>query len=116
MKVIQVPMGEELLKAMNRKAKVPRSSRAAVIRKACEEYIRKLEEEELDRQYIEGYRRKPEDPIWGKTGSQLAAEVWPQEDSEEWDEKGRGMVGQRRQTRRSKTGRSIEPQRRLRNS
>jgi hypothetical protein len=85
MKVIQVPMDNKLLREMNREAKASRSSRAAVIRKACEEYIRGLEDEELDRQYIEGYRRKPEDPVWGKIGSQLADKVWPQE---RWDEKG----------------------------
>lgn len=84
MKVIQVPMDEKLLREMNRKAKASRSTRAAVIRKACEEYIRRLEEEELERRYIEGYRRKPEDPAWGEAGIKLAAEVWPQE---VWDEK-----------------------------
>jgi len=85
MKVIQVPMDDKLLREMNRKAKASKSTRAAVIRKACEEYIRRLEEEELDRQYIEGYRRKPEDPVWGRIGSHLASEVWPRE---KWDEKG----------------------------
>lgn len=79
MKVIQVPMDDKLLREMNRKAKAFRSSRAALIRKACEEFIRKLEEEELDRQYVQGYLRKPEDPAWGKIGSRLAAEVWPWE-------------------------------------
>ena len=79
MKVIQVSMDEKLLREMNRKAKASRSSRAAVIRKACEEYIRRLEEEELERQYVEGYRKKPEDPVWGEIGSKLAAEVWPRE-------------------------------------
>lgn len=87
MKVIQVPMDDKLLREMNRKAKASRSSRAALIRKACEEFIRKLEEEELERQYVEGYRRKPENPAWGKIGSRLAAEVWPREDWTEWDEK-----------------------------
>jgi hypothetical protein len=88
MKIIQVPMDDKLLREMNRKAKASRSSRAALIRKACEEFIRRLEEEELDRQYVEGYRRKPEDPIWGEIGSKLATEVWPREDWKEWDEKG----------------------------
>lgn len=83
MKVIQVPMGEKLLGAMNRKAKARRSTRAALIRAACEEYLRRLEEEELDRRYVEGYRRKPENPALGKAGAKLAAEVWSKED---WDE------------------------------
>jgi hypothetical protein len=83
MKVIQVPMDNKLLREMNLEAKASRSSRATVIRKACEEYIRRLENEELDRQYIEGYHRKPEDPVWGEIGEMMAGEVWPQE---EWDE------------------------------
>jgi hypothetical protein len=85
MKVIQVPMDDKLLREMNRKAKASRSSRAALIRKACEEFIRRLEEEELDRQYVEGYRRKPEDPIWGQIGEMMAAEILSPED---WDEEG----------------------------
>lgn len=83
MKVIQVPMEEGLLRAVNREAKVRRSSRAAVIRKACQEYLRKLEVQELERQYVQGYRRKPEKPGWGKAGIKLASQVWPKED---WDE------------------------------
>lgn len=88
MKIIQVPMDDKLLREMSRKAKASRSSRAALIRKACEDFIRKLEEVELDRQYVDGYRKKPEDPAWGRIGSRLAAEVWPREDWKEWDEKG----------------------------
>jgi hypothetical protein len=82
-KIIQVPMDKKLLQAVNRKARAKKSTRAALIRTACEEYLRKLEEEELDRRYVEGYRRKPEDPAWGELGAKLAAEVWPQED---WNE------------------------------
>jgi 16S rRNA C967 or C1407 C5-methylase (RsmB/RsmF family) len=83
MKVIQVPMKEKLLEAVNRKARARRSTRAALIRAACEEYLRRLEEEELDRRYVDGYRRKPESPIHGKLGEKMAGEVWPKED---WDE------------------------------
>ena len=79
MKVIQVPMEGKLLQAVNREAKVRRSTRAALIRKACEEYLRQIEEDELDRRYVEGYRRKPENPAWGKAGAKLAAQVWPKE-------------------------------------
>ncbi len=41
-----------------------------------------VEEEELDRKYIEGYRRKPESAAMGKLGARLAKEVWPKET---WD-------------------------------
>jgi hypothetical protein len=82
MKVIQVPMDDQLLKEVTRKAKIQRSTRAAFIRKACQEYLRRLELRELERQYVEGYRRKPESPAWGKMGAKLAGQVWPKED---WD-------------------------------
>jgi len=80
MKVIQVPMEDKLLAAMNRKARARKSTRAALIRAACEEYLRRLEEEGLERRYIEGYRRKPENPAWGKAGAKLAGQVWPKEE------------------------------------
>jgi len=80
MKVIQVPMDEGLLRAITGKAKASRSTRAALIRHACKDYLRRLEEEELDRQYVEGYRRKPEKPGLGVAGTKLAARVWPKED------------------------------------
>ncbi len=83
MKRIQVPMDEQLLRAMNRRAKAKRSSRAALIRAACAQYLEKTEEEELDRRYIEGYRRTPEKPGFGEAGAQLATQVWP---AEGWDE------------------------------
>ena len=42
MKVIQVPMDEELLEAVNERAKSQRSTRSALIREACAEYLHKL--------------------------------------------------------------------------
>lgn len=77
MKVIHVSMDDRLLRDLNRKARASRSTRAGAIREACEKKIRKLEEDELERRYIEGYRRKPENPAWGEVGINLAAEVWP---------------------------------------
>jgi hypothetical protein len=83
MKVIQVPMDEKLLREVNRTARASRSTRAALIRRACHEYLQRLEEQERERRYLEGYRRKPEKPAWGEMGVRLAAEVLPEED---WDE------------------------------
>jgi ribbon-helix-helix CopG family protein len=80
MKVIQVPMDEKLLHAMTRRARATRLTRAALIRHACEEYLQKVEDEELDRRYVEGYRREPEKPGLGKVGAKLAAQVWSRED------------------------------------
>jgi metal-responsive CopG/Arc/MetJ family transcriptional regulator len=72
-----------LLGAVTRLAKVRRSSRAALIREACQRYLERIEEEELDRKYVEGYRRKPESASVGKLGERMAKEVWPKED---WNE------------------------------
>ncbi len=58
-------------------------SKSKLIRMACRQYIRRLEEDEMDRRYIDGYRRKPENPALGEAGAKLAAHIWPKED---WDE------------------------------
>jgi len=44
---------------------------------------RKTDDEELERSYVEGYRRKPDSPSVGKLGEEMAREVWP---DEAWDE------------------------------
>jgi metal-responsive CopG/Arc/MetJ family transcriptional regulator len=77
MRVIQVPMDEGLLNAVNERAKSRRSTRAALIREACGEYLHRLDQQALDRKYVEGYRRKPESPSVGKLGEKMAGEVWP---------------------------------------
>jgi len=83
MKIIQVPIDNVLLGAVTRLAKVRRSTRAALVREACQRYLERIEEEELDRKYVEGYRRKPESASVGKLGERMAKEVWPKED---WNE------------------------------
>jgi len=83
MRVIQVPMDEGLLKAVNERAKSRRSTRSALIREACTDYLSKLEQEALERKYVEGYRRKPESALVGKLGEKMAREVWQEET---WDE------------------------------
>jgi metal-responsive CopG/Arc/MetJ family transcriptional regulator len=83
MKVIQVPMDEALLDAVDERAKSRRSTRAAPIREACEEYLRRFDQQAPDRKYQQGYWRKPENPLVGKLGEKMAGEVWPKET---WDE------------------------------
>ena len=79
MKVIQVPMDEKLLRAVNREARASHSSRAALIRTACQDYLQRIDEQELERRYVAGYQRKPEKPGWGQMGAKLAAQVLPEE-------------------------------------
>ena len=45
--------------------------------------LRKTDDEALERRYVEGYQRKPENPSVGKLGEKMAREVWP---DEAWDE------------------------------
>ena len=56
MRVIQVPMDEKLLRAVNRRAKKCQCNRAAFIREACQQYLERHDEEERDRKYVEGHR------------------------------------------------------------
>jgi metal-responsive CopG/Arc/MetJ family transcriptional regulator len=79
-KIIQVPMNEELLKKLNKFSKKQKVKRAALVRQACERLLKQLQEEEWDRQYVEGYRRIPEDPAIGEVGLKLAAEILAKED------------------------------------
>jgi metal-responsive CopG/Arc/MetJ family transcriptional regulator len=73
-------MNEELLKKLNKFSKKQKVKRAALVRQACERLLKQLQEEEMDRQYIEGYRRIPEDPAIGEVGLKLAAEILAKED------------------------------------
>jgi metal-responsive CopG/Arc/MetJ family transcriptional regulator len=66
-KVVQVPMDEELISALDDASEKERSSRSAVIRRACQDYLRRTREEQWDRAYEEGYRRIPEDTSTGKS-------------------------------------------------
>lgn len=56
-------------------------------------------ERALERHYVEGYRRKPEDPAVGKVGEKLAAEVCPKEN---WDDIWKSRVSQQPPSHRRK--------------
>lgn len=72
-KIIQVPIEENLLGRIDEKAGMVAESRAAFIREACRQRLKSLEVRELDRRYVEGYRKKPEDLEWGEMGRKLLA-------------------------------------------
>ena len=74
-KVIQVPMEDDLRRALDDLSKNKNRSRAEVIRKACLLYLRRLEEERLDTEYQEGYQRIPEGTALGQAQEAMAAEV-----------------------------------------
>jgi hypothetical protein len=72
-KVIQVPIDDTLLGRLDAAAGRVAESRAAYIREACQRRLRSEETGELDKRYVEGYRRKPEKPAWGMVGAKLLA-------------------------------------------
>lgn len=60
-RIIQVPMPEDLVAKLDAISYEVDESRSHVIREALAKYITAREEDELDRQYEEGYRKFPED-------------------------------------------------------
>ncbi len=80
-KIIQVPIEPDLLRRVDETSGALAESRAAFIREACRLRLRSLENSKLDRQYVEGYRKKPEPSSWGELGAvllsrRLAKEKW----------------------------------------
>jgi metal-responsive CopG/Arc/MetJ family transcriptional regulator len=78
-KVIQVPVDEELLVALDRTSGKQNRARAELIREACQCYLERVESEELDRLYQRGYEKVPEGPESGEVQIGLAGEVLPEE-------------------------------------
>jgi hypothetical protein len=78
-KIIQVPIEDELLTRIDETVGRVAESRAAFIRDACWSRLKALEGHRLDRQYVDGYRRKPEDTAWARTTTRLLSRVLPRE-------------------------------------
>jgi hypothetical protein len=78
-RIIQVPIEDKLLMRIDETVGRVAESRAAFIRDACRLRLKALEGDRLDRQYVDGYRRKPEDTAWAKTTSRLLSKVLPRE-------------------------------------
>jgi hypothetical protein len=70
-KIIQVPMEEELVKQIDATAGIVAESRAAFIREACQQRLKKLRANELDRLYIEGHQNRPENLDWAENSARL---------------------------------------------
>jgi metal-responsive CopG/Arc/MetJ family transcriptional regulator len=78
-KVIQVPMEEELLKQIDATAGILAESRSAFIREACQQRLKSLHAKELDRLYIEGHQKHPEDVDWAQSSAKLLSKRLPKE-------------------------------------
>ena len=80
-KVIQVPVDEKLLTALDKLSRKQSQARSEIIRRACRHYLEQMESEELDKIYQQGYERIPEDAEIGEaqvsiTGEILSGESW----------------------------------------
>jgi len=78
-KIIQVPIEDDLLKRIDATAGVVAESRAAFIREACQQRLKSLRAKELDRVYMEGHRRQPEDLDWAESSINLLSKRLPKE-------------------------------------
>lgn len=74
-RVIQVPMEENFLEALDRLSQGRRISRSELIREACRRYIAESEQARLDKAYEEGYRHLPEEPAIGEGQLAVAMQV-----------------------------------------
>ncbi len=79
-RIIQVPVDDHLLEALDKASEEEGASRSALVRAACREFLRRRQERKLDEIYEEGYRRIPEGPSAGEWQAQAAAEVLPEEE------------------------------------
>ena len=78
-KVIQVPVDEELLVALDQLSKKQRRARSELIRQACQRYLGQVKSEELDRLYQQGYERLPEEAEVGEVQTALTGEILSKE-------------------------------------
>ena len=78
-KIIQIPIEDSLLKRIDDTAGDVAESRSAFIREACKMRLKDLEARELERRYIAGYRKRPEETVWAKTGAKFLSRVLAKE-------------------------------------
>ena len=78
-KIIQVPIEDDLLKRIDATAGMVAESRAAFIREACQQRLKTLQARELDRLYMEGHKRQPEDLAWAESSAKLLSKRLPKE-------------------------------------
>jgi metal-responsive CopG/Arc/MetJ family transcriptional regulator len=74
-KVIQVPVDEKLLTALDKLSRKQSKARSEIIRRACQRYLEQVESEELDRIYQQGYERIPEDTETGEAQVSITSEI-----------------------------------------
>ena len=78
-RVIQVPVDEELLKALDQLSKKQHKARSELIRQACQRYLTQVEYDELDKLYQQGYKKVPEEIGLGEAQVAVAGQILPKE-------------------------------------
>lgn len=78
--MIQLPIEPDLLTQIDETAAALATSRAAFIHEACRLRMQSLATKKLDRRYVAGYRKIPEDTQWAESGATLLAQILPAED------------------------------------
>jgi metal-responsive CopG/Arc/MetJ family transcriptional regulator len=78
-KIIQVPIDDGLLERIDATAGAVAESRAAFIREACKQRLKSFEAKELDRRYVEGYQKRPEELDWAEASVRLLSKRLPKE-------------------------------------
>lgn len=75
METIQVVLDSRLLRATDGAARKAHVNRSALIRRALDEYLRRLEVREMEEKERQAYRRHPDNPdeiaLWAREA------VWP---------------------------------------
>jgi metal-responsive CopG/Arc/MetJ family transcriptional regulator len=79
--IVQVPVDAEFLSRVDETAGLVSESRAEFMREACRQRLKRIEEKELERRYVEGYRRVPEKDAWGKTAAKLLSRIISDDES-----------------------------------
>jgi hypothetical protein len=77
---IQVPVDDDLLERIARCSKEAEVSHAETMRRAFRDYYERLVQTELDRRYLEGYRKKPADASFAKAQLAAAGEIFEGDD------------------------------------
>jgi len=78
-KLIQVPMGKELVNELIQISKKTGKSRAEIIRKACCDYIDRLRVNNLEEAYEKSYEKIPEDSVIAEVSTELFAKMTEEE-------------------------------------
>lgn len=79
-KVIHIPIEADLLERIDETAEAMATTRTAFIREACKLRLHRLDTQALDRRYVAGYRKYPEQKEWAETGVTLLTQILSEEE------------------------------------